>query len=731
MDLQQRIAILSLSPGFESLPSAAIDALASAMVERNLNVGDQLFSRASDERGLHLVLDGELRADERDPYKGTARIIGQGEAVDELQSLAGIANRICVTASKPSLIGDIDETIIDKLDDQYPDIRKSMDRVHRRQLLARLYPIFGTFDRAFLDSVEQMADWVHIDRGGLLFEQDSVADGIFLVITGRMRTSSVEADGRIQILGESCRGEVVGELAFFGIEQRTERVEAVRDSVLVGFTKDEFNELVRQRPEILTHVTRTLVEKLHRPPGLGSAAGGVTNIAIIAVSPGLDLHAAASRLAEALVPLGRTLHITSDDVNRLMGEPGIANAWENTDDDARLLAWLDARETRNRFVLYEADATVSLWTRRCVRLADRIILVADANADPELSDTEKALKELEGATDASSRMLLLMHSPETRMPSGTAKWLDAREVREHFHVRVDRQNDMERVARILAGRAVGIVLGGGGARGFAHIGILKALEDAGIPVDMIGGTSMGASVASQFALGWSSKEVAAMLRKVYVDIKPQNEYTLPLLSFVSTKKAQMCGVMIYGDMHVEDTWLPFFCISSNLTTAKQVIHRRGLLRDAVLASAALPAFVPPILHQKELLVDGGLLNNVPTDVMREAGCGVVLASEVSVEEDAVFSSERIPTTWELLRGRIRRSKRVKFPSMLELAFRASMLYSTSMQNQSVESADFCFRPPIDRFGLVDFLRIDEIVALGHDYATTVIPELKGKALSVL
>jgi predicted acylesterase/phospholipase RssA len=217
-----------------------------------------------------------------------------------------------------------------------------------------------------------------------------------------------------------------------------------------------------------------------------------------------------------------------------------------------------------------------------------------------------------------------------------------------------------------------------------------------------------------------------MLKKVYVEIKPQFEYTFPILSFVNPKKAQECGVMIYGDADVCDTWIPFFCVSSNLTTAQQVVHTRGLLRDAVLASAALPAFVPPILQGNELLVDGGLLNNVPTDVMREAGCGVVLASEVSVEEDSVFSSDRVPSAWEILHGKFRPSRRVKFPSMLELAFRASMLYSTSMQNSSIQSADFCFRPPIDRFGLVDFLRIDEIVALGHDYATSVIPELKKK-----
>ena len=707
----------------ENLSPEARAALEAAAGETRLRAGEPLFGDGEN-HGIALVLSGRLEAVEQPPLSGVVRIISPGEAVDELQALAGVRNSLVIRATEDSVLLVVDNDDVDTISDKFADVRAALERQHRRQLLSRLYTVLGTFDKEFLDAVENMADWVHLSRGELLYEQNNPVDGIYLVVSGRMRTSSIDRSGNPCVIGESCRGEVVGELAFFGAERREERVQAVRESVLVGVTREEFDALVTRRPEILRHVTRALVERMHRPPALGAAVGGVTNIALVPITSGVATTEFTKRLVNALSVLGRTLYLTSVGVEWMMGEPGISVAWGDTDEQARLLAWLDGREMRHRFVIYQADDTATLWTRRCIRQADRVILIADASGNPELSETETALRELEGASDDASRTLVLIHPEETKLPSGTRRWLEKREVREHYHIRIDRDSDFSRLARALAGRSKGLVLGGGGARGFAHIGILKALEENEIPVDMIAGTSMGAAVAAQYAMGWTADELAKMFRKVYVDIKPQNDYTLPLLSLVGTRKAEMCGVMIFGETDIEDLWIPFFCISSNLTTAQMVVHRRGLLRKAQLASASLPGFVPPVLEGNQLLVDGGLLNNVPTDVMREIGCGMVMASEVSVEEDAMFTCERVPSTWELVRRKFRNKKKESFPSLIELAVRASLLHSTSVQTKAIEDADFSFRPPIDQFGMIDFLRIDDIVALGYDYGTKVIPSWK-------
>jgi len=263
---------------------------------------------------------------------------------------------------------------------------------------------------------------------------------------------------------------------------------------------------------------------------------------------------------------------------------------------------------------------------------------------------------------------------------------------------------------------VALVLGGGGARGFAHIGMIRAMREAGVPIDMIGGTSMGASIAAQVAMGWSPERIETMNRRVWVKIRPHKAYTLPFISIISTRKSDRVGEMLYGDTEIEDVWTPFFCVSSNLSTAEMMVHRHGSLHWAAAASASLPGAAQPVLHEGQLLCDGALLNNLPTDVARRLGAGVVIAAEVSVEDDAQFLCERIPKVGELLRAKLLRRPHVRFPSLMELALRASMLHSAHGERTALASADFALRPPIDPFRLMDFTPLDQLVEVGYQYA---------------
>jgi predicted acylesterase/phospholipase RssA len=174
--------------------------------------------------------------------------------------------------------------------------------------------------------------------------------------------------------------------------------------------------------------------------------------------------------------------------------------------------------------------------------------------------------------------------------------------------------------------------------------------------------------------------------------------------------------MLYGDTEIEDLWTPFFCISSNLSTAEMMIHRRGSLLRAATASASLPAAAQPVLQDGHLLCDGALLNNLPADVARRMGCGVVIAAEVSVEEDQQFVCERIPRPMEIVRDRLLRRRKIKFPSLMEVALRASMLHSARGEREAIEAADFALRPPIDAFRLMDFDALDPLVRVGYEYA---------------
>jgi predicted acylesterase/phospholipase RssA/CRP-like cAMP-binding protein len=722
----------ALSPGFHAqlathfagLEPDAADALAAAMRAVNLAAGDVLFRTGQAPPALYLVVAGELRVVERLPGRDEAllRVIGPGEALDEMQVLAGSRGLVEVRAAADAELARVDDAVRDGLAARFPPLRAQWDRIHRHQLLCRLHAVFGTMDSALLAELDGMAEWVHRRRGELLFEQNEAGGALYLVISGRLRTVRIDKGGAVRVLGEAARGEMVGEMSFFGCEPRGERVEAVRDSVLVGFSNAEFDTLVARRPQTLRHVTRLVIDRMAR--GRPETQGRVTNVAVVAASPGAPVAAFCDRLAAALAAHGPTLHLTARGVEERLAETGIAQAWGQSGDAARLMAWLEAREVDHRFVVYQAEEAASVWTRRCMRQADRVLLVARADEDPGPGPVEQALGQLEDRATDAHEILVLVHPDGSVRPSGTRRWLAGRRVREHVHLRWDGAADFARLGRMLAGRSVGLVLGGGGARGFAHIGVLRAMEEAGVPVDFIGGTSMGAAVAAQYALGVPPDELLAVNRRIYLEWRPHKQLTVPMVSLVDNRLAGVCGERVYGDSEIEDLWTPFFCITSNLTTAEMGVHRTGLLRKYVLASASIPVFAPPVLEGNHLLVDGALLNNLPADVMREQGVGVVIASEVSLEEDASFTADRVPTGWEMLRGRFWRPAAgpLVFPGIMEVAMRASLLHSSWREKEALSQADFCLRPPIEPFALMAFEQMDEIAEVGYAYAREALAE---------
>ena len=485
----------------------------------------------------------------------------------------------------------------------------------------------------------------------------------------------------------------------------------MRDTVLIELSYAEFEALIARHPRLLRQLTSRALERADRPVKQANATGRIVTIAVVAASSGMPVGEFTTRLAAQLERLGPLLRLDSKRVDALMGQPGIASAADTSPGVERLLAWLEAREAEHRFLIYEADETPTEWTRRCVRLADRILLVADADAAPAPSSLEEDL--FFGGPRASDayEVLLLLHRDSSCLPKNTRSWLSQRpHLDEHYHVRWDTEQDFGRVARVLAGEAVGVVLGGGGARGFAHIGILRALEESGVPVDFIGGTSMGAALAAQYALGASPAEMEAINRRVWIEIRPHMRVTLPIISLVASTKARECGRMMYGEAEIEDLWIPFFCVSSDLTTARMVVHRSGPLIRAASASASLPVFAEPVVEDGRLLVDGALLNNLPADVMRSLGAGTVIACEVSVEDDETFVSDRIPSPWEVLRGKAR------FPSLGDVLMRAILLNSAARERSAIGEADLCLRPPVEGFGLMDFSRLPDLVKVGHDYA---------------
>jgi predicted acylesterase/phospholipase RssA len=253
-----------------------------------------------------------------------------------------------------------------------------------------------------------------------------------------------------------------------------------------------------------------------------------------------------------------------------------------------------------------------------------------------------------------------------------------------------------------------LALGGGGARGLAHLGVIRALEEAGVPIDVVGGTSMGAVMGALLALGMDDAErvqrVTSMARNGRRLLRP----TLPLVALSSGRNVDRMLAEHLGSAPIEDLPLRFFCVSANLNRAEHVIHDRGPLWPAVRASLALPGIYPPVYAAGELLIDGGALDSLPVGVMRERmGSGPIVAVDVSPEVEPLTAApfETTLSGWRVLAHRLHPFAPPRpLPTVVDILSRSTGLSQVRHRRSALDAdhIDLLLRPPVAGISTLDF-----------------------------
>lgn len=690
--------------------------------------GEVLLRKGEKADSLYIVVFGTLRATIvlEDGRELVLSEFGCGEMAGEMAMLAGGGASATVSVATDVVLVKVSRAAFDRLAKLASTaVRELASGIRRRlardQLAIGLPKLFGPLDETMLKFVEERVEWVRLHAGQTLFSAGDKGEELYFVLGGRLR--AVASNGRV--LSEMTRGESIGEIALLTGEARTATVVAVRDSDLVRISRQAFDEIVGKYPAVMQTIARIVVQRLRAKEGLGFAAASGKCIAVLGAGTGNSARAFTERLVRALGTVGPTLHLSAGRLDTLLNRPGIATAEEDETAGIRLTAWLDEQESHHQFLIYETDDLPSLWTRRCLRQADEILLVAHAGSDVAPGEVEKALLGIRDSISKARQSLVLLHADGSRLPTQTSRWFADRNVQRNFHVRLDRDDDFGRVARCLGDAAIGLVLGGGGARGLAHIGVVRALREAGIPIDMIGGTSMGAVMASLVAMDQDWRQMLETNRDAWLRGKPHKEYSLPFISLIRSRRLDSMAKKIWGEYDIEDLWLNFFCISCNLSTAATMIHERGPLWKAIRASASLPGVFVPVLSDGHILVDGGLVNNLPGDVMRERACRTLIVVDVGSEHEFVFKLPEFPSPWQFLRSRILPfTTRIDVPHIVDVLIRTTDVSSSQKTREVRKNADVCLRPPIDAYGVLQFEALDEIAEVGYRYAKTTIEELR-------
>jgi len=580
--------------------------------------------------------------------------------------------------------------------------------------------LFGKLDESALRDIAAEANPFQLMGGETLIRQGDSAESFYLVTSGRLRAFVTEENGIEHLVGEIGKGELVGEMSVLTGEPRPASVRAIRDTVLLQISKDTLYRYVERHPKVLLLISKVIADRYQRKFYGIDKDSVISTVAIIPAGHGVPISDFSKRLATSLSELGSTLHL---DVKSMEHELGQGSAQKPDKDN--LLRWLNDLESRHQYVIYESTSEPSSWSRRCIRQADRILSVGTAGSTPDLNSIEKEIASQQNNQAMARQELVLLHPNRKKLPSGTKDWLDIRNLDDHHHVVFDSTDDYKRLSRLLTGNAIGLVLGGGGARGCAHIGLIRAMQELDIPIDAIGGTSIGSIVASAYALGFNSDEMLANIDNIARESNPIKDITLPMVSLMTGGKLNKGLQKMYGDVQIEDLWVKYFAISANMTRAQTEVHVRGPVWKSVRMSMSIPGQIPPVVFNGELHVDGGVLDNLPVDVMRELCDGIIIANNVSprVDLNVAGASEGTYSGWYYMLNALNPfSKKMKFPSILNILMRSGMLSSIQAINVSKAMADIYMSPPIDNFQLLDFGSSHEIEEVGYKYALDIMNE---------
>ncbi|MBC7987552.1 MAG: patatin-like phospholipase family protein [Sphingomonadaceae bacterium] len=542
---------------------------------------------------------------------------------------------------------------------------------------------FAGLDEEGLAALATASRLIAVGGGEYLVREGEEADALYIVSTGRFFVQL--ANGLV--VAEIGAGEPVGELAFFSGVPRTADVRAMRDSTVFALTREAYDAIVAEHPDIehaiLAAVAGRLARATRHSAAMEAKAGKV--IALIPAAGSAFPEGFVESLAAAVARHGEARIVSPEERPEGVDSesPGFG----------RWLGELEHGSDRLLLVAGEEEG----WNRAISRNADALVIAAPLQGESRaLSPLEEYALPLFLRDDVH----LVLWRPRRDDPiGGSLAWLADREVKLHHHLGLDSESDFARVARFLTGKAVGVVLAGGGALGCAHIGVMQGLIESGVPIDFYGGTSAGAAMGGALARGLSPDETIDQMEAMFILAKAMKKITLPIHSILDPRVFDRELEKRYGTQDIADLPYNFFGVSTNLSTNSVYVHRRGPLWQAVRASGSLPTILPPLISDEgDVLVDGGVLDNIPTGVMRQCKAGPNIVVTLRGEEEewrvtAKYGGLRTP--FQLVRDVVlRRKARNDFPGIVEVMSRSMVVTSAAAVRANLSQADVLLNPPI-------------------------------------
>lgn len=576
--------------------------------------------------------------------------------------------------------------------------------------------IFSSLDDESLTALINKSNTVLLEKHHILFRQGEISDALYVLISGKIKIILTTETREKKILNELFPGETIGELGALSHEPRSTTVKVVEDSTLLKISSEIFKELCLHYPTVALETVNLLVNRSQNLiRQISSQDAEKRHIAIIPANSETSLKKLFDKITE---------HTRSmSNIVLLAGEY----------DEIELRNKTSLAEQENKIILYFLTAEKTILSTICFENMDMMYVVANMPANIFLdSFTLEKSKQIKPE-------LIILHEENTA-PKETAKWLKLTSFGLHHHIRINQNNDIQRIWRFMRGQAIGVVLGGGGVRSWAHLGAIKALLENNIPIDIIGGTSAGAIVAGYYGLNETSEDPHATLRKLSAVTRQSatlKNLTWPAVSLFNAKDYTNMQKEIFRHARIEDLWLPCFFISCRLSDKKQIIHRKGRLWKIIRTSTSVPAIFPPVVTKGELYLDGGILNNLPVDIMKKiiGDRGTTIAVELThrTRDKTKYHFPPVLPFWQTLLTKLHLAHRdYKFPRFVDTFLESLLAGSAAKQEENGLIADMLITPDLSPYSLLSVSQQQEaeLVTLGYDAAVLALQKWQKKSKTI-
>lgn len=558
----------------------------------------------------------------------------------------------------------------------------------------RASPVFSQLGRIGLARLARQCVLERVAGGDILYRQGSPGDALYLVAHGRMRAER-ETENGVEVVRELRSGETMGGLSLMAGKAHRATLRAMRDSDVVRVPEAAVERLLYRHPTFGREAVRHWLQAvLYKPPRrVGDDRRSARTLAVVPAHDGAPVEVVADALMRSLSDRGRVVRVDG----ACLDGPGVQRhcEWDLTSPEG--VALLDGLESDYDFVVYMARNNDDAWCARCLRQADRIVVIASSGMVAAPSPLSEQIRLLQG--HAEPEVVIVGAGASDRLA-----WRALYGARMHHRVEVGDRAAFDRMVRLLTGQAIGLALGGGGARGFAHIGLVKAMERLGLHADLIVGTSMGALIGALYGSGLGANGTQEAAYGMFVKQNLLNDFTLPRVSLIRARRARQHLEQLFGSTRIEEMRGYFACMTTNLTRARPELHDHGLLSHWLVASMSVPGVAPPIIYNGDVLVDGGVLTPVPSDALADLGRGPVIASDVSANES--FGLANRDGTGD---------DREKV-NIFRVLYRTATLATVEERQARAARTDLFLRMPVNGTGMFDWDHFDALVGRATDYA---------------